>query len=144
MIDPTTARLVRSPLFDGQAWGDVAWSQTNGSWRGRIEVTGAVDLRVQLEVQFRPGRPDEPSVVLLVAGGHAWRIDHNQVHEGVLSTHIQGLGMTEILDPLELGSPPMGEDLGLSYLERTMRSSAKYLNIGTKGVTWTSPEGSEQ
>ncbi len=145
MVDDATARFIRSKEFQGEAWGEPDWRLLNGTWRGRIDVAGTLELNVQLKVQYRPRRPDEPTVVLLAKGIGVWRIDHNGVHRGELSTHLQRHGGDDfqVLDPAELGSPQLGGGLGLSYLQTTMRSSARYLNIGTKGVDWTDPPGGE-
>lgn len=81
-------------------------------------------------------------MLLLADGSGVWRIDHNQEHRGIRSTHLQRVdnpNVFEVLDAGHLGSPPFGPAVAGGDLWRAFAGSARFLNIDTRSVEWIDP-----
>lgn len=141
--DHETVRVVLGGLARVTAWGEVAWSMKNGSWRGRVDGCDSVlvDVSLMVEFQVRPRRPSEPSVLLLDGSTCLLRLDHNQVHKGRLGTHIQsGLDPTllEWPQPDQAGSPP-AQGVTAQHVKVACLKGASLLGVNVDGVIWIDP-----
>jgi hypothetical protein len=145
-VEMAFAWWLRSPEANGCVWGDGAWTGLNGSWFGEWSGDVTVGDPLRLGITYRPLRPDQPTV-LLRCRDVAWRIDHNGGHrvDGRVEyqSHVQleGSDLYEPVDPHTVGSPQRGQVVDLPSMERTLRRSAQFFNVTTRGLVWTAPEG---
>ena len=142
--DHEAAHLIRTGIAEAVAWGEVTWVPLNGTWRGRVESCASKLSDVQLEVEFqvRPGRPNEPSVLVLAGSLCLLRLDHNQVHQGRWGTHIQSSADRSLLmwpQPEDAGSPPATGEVSAQQVKIACLKGAAVLGVNTKGVIWIDP-----
>jgi hypothetical protein len=129
------------------AVGEVTWSLVNASWRGRVPVygNGISDGEVFLEVQARPARPSEPTIVLLYRDECCRRLDVNQAHRNQRGTHIQGVDSSDDVERLfELprgGFPevPLQDTVDSDVYRQLLYAFASFCGIDTSAVEWTDP-----
>lgn len=87
-------------IVDGHAgaWldGPVTWVAMNGAWRGEVAVWAAgFDPGEVKFVLMTTLRPNAPTFVLMLRGGDCRRLDVNQEHIDLPSTHEQGRNYSE-------------------------------------------------
>lgn len=139
-------------LLDGTAgacaYGPIAWRSVNGAYSGDVPVAveALPDHEVVLSFQYRPMRPTEPSVLLLVDGECLARLDVNGGHQGRTYSHwhrpkFSGIG--EIVDPVPawVECPPLDEELDVTIMPRLLKAAARLFNVDASAVDWEYPPG---
>ncbi|MEI4273984.1 hypothetical protein TEK04_19860 [Klenkia sp. LSe6-5] len=145
-----TAAQVRY-LLEGKATafavGTIRWTSINGSWRGDVECH-AVNMpgcSVTLQINVRPKRPDQPTVVLLLNGLSCRRVDVNGGHRGRSWTHVQGRDNSDLEDHLLADPPewfptlPIGLPVGSDAYHEVLIAAARLFEIDTAGLHWEDP-----
>lgn len=87
-------------IVDGHAgaWldGPVSWIAVNQAWRGEVAVWAAgFDPGEVKFILMTTGRPNAPTFVLMIRGEDCRRLDVNQEHVSLPSTHEQGRDCSE-------------------------------------------------
>ena len=129
------------------AFGEIEWKWINTAWRGGIPVTaeGYEPPALRLEMQVRPMRPSEPSVVYLVHGDHLRRVDINGGHKGRIYSHVQTKqssdGPPEVTEELPewFTKVPIADTVGRDIYRRVLWDAARLFQIGMSGVPWVEP-----
>ena len=136
----------RNPVAAPSAYGPITWSAVNGSWRGRVTVAahGLDDLPIELEFVVRPGRPAEPTLIVLLRGVWAMRVDVNGTHKDSRFSHVQWRMTSSdptATKPVADGFPAL--ELGDNVAEDTYRlmfiATAKEVGVDVSAVEWTDP-----
>ncbi|MCZ2261601.1 hypothetical protein [Isoptericola sp. QY 916] len=128
------------------AYGDLLWKPRNGAWRGAVAVAcaGYDEDDLILEINYRPKRPSEPTIVYLVRGEIMARVDVNGQHSGQRFTHMQyrkTSGEPEITEPVPATfiTVPLGPAIDDDLLRRVSREAAALLHVDTSALEWTPP-----
>ena len=131
--------------------GPIVWTAINGTWRGRAEcltvnMPGCV---VVLELQVRPSRPSEPTVVLNINGSFCRRVDVNGAHRtaGQLArwTHVQGRDSPDEPERLMSNPPewfpdvPFGTTVAPDVYHQVFVAAARLFEIDASGLSWDDP-----
>ena len=145
------ARHLLSGRANAFAVGPVLWTAINGTWRGRVECL-AVNMpgcTVVIEMQVRPSRPSEPTVVLNLNGSMCRRVDVNGAHRVGSRvrrwTHVQGRDSSDEPDRLMPDPPewfpvvPFGSGVPQDAYHQVFVAAARLFQIETSGLTWDDP-----
>jgi hypothetical protein len=98
--------------------------------------------RLHVEMEVRPKRRSEPTIVLLNEEEHRAHIDVNGMHRGERSSHVQYQTDRAQAYPLPdwFYSPPHGDTVRSGDYERIFRGSCKFFGIDTSAVAWVDPD----
>ena len=112
-----------------------------------MRVRSQLDVGLVLEMQIRPMRPSEPTVVYLANGDHMWRLDVNGGHHGRHFTHVQtrassGSAETTVGVQLQTVDLPLGPQTVSGNVYRAVFfEAARMCSVQTEAVVWTDPSG---
>lgn len=129
------------------AFGEVDWSPMNGTWRGSVECVaqGLDDCSIVLQINVRPMRPSEPTVVLLLNGDICRRVDVNGTHQHRRWTHVQGRDASSEPDRL-FPDPPgwfpvvqLGPNVPAWTYHQVFKAAGRLFMIDAGGVQWVDP-----
>ena len=129
------------------AVGEITWTGTNTAWRGEVTcyADGVEDCEVILQINVRPLRPAEPTIVLLLNRSICRRVDVNGGHRGHRWTHVQGRDSSEeddrmLPDPPEwVPDVPWGPSVPDWAYHQLFLASARLFGIDAAGVQWVDP-----
>jgi len=136
-----------SGAADVVAVGEIDWTALNGSWRGSVACVaqGVDDCSVVLQINIRPRRPSEPTVVLLLNGEICRRVDVNGTHQHKRWTHVQGRDSSSDPDQL-FPDPPdwfpvvaLGPVVSPWIYHQVFNAAGRLFMIDTGGVQWVDP-----
>lgn len=122
--------------------GSVQWR--GGGRRGDVEVDAAGFPRGSVRFVLNLQTPNSPSIVLIVRGSHAWRLDVNVAHRELPGTHmqetdelgreLQALDARGLFPPI----PEQGNVDGHQY-RALFLAFAAHLNVDGGGLDWSDP-----
>lgn len=146
-FDRQKSQHVLSGRAQAVAVGEVTWSGINTAWRGEVTcfIDGVEDCEVALQIQVRPLRPSEPTVVLLLNRMTCRRVDVNGRHRGKQWTHVQGRDSSDEDDRMLPDPPewfpqiPTGPQVPPWAYHQVFRAAARLFSINTDGVQWVDP-----
>lgn len=146
-FDRQQSQHVLSGRAQAVAVGQVTWTATNTAWRGEVDcfVEGVEDCEVALQINVRPLRPSEPTVVLLLNRTICRRVDVNGTHRGRRWTHVQGRDAFEDAERMFPDPPewfpdlPFGPDVPDWAYHQVFLAAARLFGINADGVEWVDP-----
>ncbi|MEO5710209.1 MAG: hypothetical protein ABIQ59_10350 [Nocardioidaceae bacterium] len=141
-------------LLSGEAgvcgYGEIEWRYINGAWRGVCTLTAPNygPPALTLEIQVRPQRPSEITVVYLVNGDLLRRIDVNGAHKGRRYSHVQGKRSSEDAETTEpvpewFVTVPFARTVSEAAYRQVFFDAAKLFKVDAAAIAWSDPpEGS--
>jgi hypothetical protein len=146
-FDRQQSQHVLSGRASAVAVGEITWTAINTAWRGEVTcyVEGIDDCEVVLQIDVRPLRPAEPTVVLLLNRSFCRRVDVNGAHRGSRWTHVQGRDSSEepdrmLPDPPEwFPAVPFGPEAPAWVYHQVFLGAARLFGINVDGVQWVDP-----